>query len=223
MARIHAVADGRKSLAKPTKKLFWMMTVPSSPMSSRTTPFQASRPASVTTNDGTPTFVMISPCRTPMARPASERDDHRRAGARTRCGCRGRSAARSMHARHAADEADRQVDLPQQQDEDDPHADRRDRRRLDDEVDEVPRGQEVRVLALEDDRDDDQADDDRQRAEVAGLDARPPAARRRRRGSRRSGAAAAGAPGPPSTGAGAVALMRSPPRRRRGPWTACRR
>ena len=48
-----------------------MMTVPWSPISSSTTPFQASRPARVTTNDGTPTFVMISPCRTPIARPAS--------------------------------------------------------------------------------------------------------------------------------------------------------
>jgi hypothetical protein len=59
------------------------------------------------------------------------------------------------HARHAADEADREVDLPQQQHEDDPHADGRERGRLDDEVDEVPGGEKVRVLRLEDDRDDD--------------------------------------------------------------------
>ena len=39
---------------------------------------------------------------------------------------------------------------------------------LDDEVDEVARGEELVVLRLEEDRDDDQADDDRQRAEVAG-------------------------------------------------------
>ena len=45
--------------------------MPLLPISSSTTPFQASRPASVTTNDGTPTFVMISPCRVPIAIPAS--------------------------------------------------------------------------------------------------------------------------------------------------------
>ena len=44
-------------------------TVPRLPMSSSTTPFQASRPASVTTNDGMPTFVMITPCRVPMRTP----------------------------------------------------------------------------------------------------------------------------------------------------------
>ena len=58
-----------KSFAKPTKKSFWMMTVPRSPISSSTTPFQPSRPASVTTNDGTPSLVMISPWSRPIARP----------------------------------------------------------------------------------------------------------------------------------------------------------
>ena len=47
---------------------------------------------------------------------------------------------------------------------------------LDDEVDEVGGGEEVAVLRLEDDRDDDQAEDDRQRAELAGAHADPPAA-----------------------------------------------
>ena len=69
MARIHAVADGRKSLAKPTKKSFWMITVPRPPISSNTTPFHPSRPARVTTNDGIPTLVMIRPCSVPIARP----------------------------------------------------------------------------------------------------------------------------------------------------------
>ncbi len=44
--------------------------MPLLPISSSTTPFQASRPASVTTNDGTPTLVMIRPCSVPIARPA---------------------------------------------------------------------------------------------------------------------------------------------------------
>ena len=45
--------------------------MPRLPISSSTTPFQASRPASVTTNDGTPILVMIRPWKTPMPRPAS--------------------------------------------------------------------------------------------------------------------------------------------------------
>src|SRR5690242_19269009 len=48
---------------------------------------------------------------------------------------------------------------------------------MDDEVDEVAGRQELAVLRLEDDRDEDQADDDRQRAELARADAGPPAAR----------------------------------------------
>ena len=43
--------------------------MPRLPISSSTTPFQPSRPASVTTNDGMPTFVMITPCSVPMMTP----------------------------------------------------------------------------------------------------------------------------------------------------------
>ena len=60
-----------KSFASPITKSFWRITVPRLPISSSTTPFQASRPASVTTNEGTPTLVMIRPCSTPIPRPAS--------------------------------------------------------------------------------------------------------------------------------------------------------
>src|SRR6185503_15346105 len=137
---IQAVAAGRKSFAKPTTTLFWMITVPLSPISSSTTPFQASRPASVTTNEGTPIFVMIRPWPIPMASPTR-----------------------------------RAMKIAEQQDEHDPHPDDGDRGHLDDEVDEVPRRQELAVLGLEDDRDQDQPDDDRQRAEVARADAGPPA------------------------------------------------
>src|SRR3954452_1739122 len=184
-ARIHAVADGRKSLAKPMKKVFWMMTVPLSPMSSSTAPFQASRPASVTTKDGTPSFVMITPCSRPMPMPAARASTSAGPAANTLwlpgAGSEhvvlvGEGQQRDDPPRHTADVADRQVDLAQQQHEDDPHADGREGGRLDDEVDEVASGEEVRVLRLEDDPDDDQADDDRQRAQLAGLDADPPAA-----------------------------------------------
>ncbi len=58
-----------KSLAKPMTKSSCSTTVPRLPISSSTTPFQPSRPASVTTNDGMPTFVMITPCSVPMTTP----------------------------------------------------------------------------------------------------------------------------------------------------------
>ena len=45
--------------------------MPLLPIRSSTTPFQASRPARVTTNDGTPSLVMISPWKVPIAIPAT--------------------------------------------------------------------------------------------------------------------------------------------------------
>ena len=57
-------------MASPITVSFCRITVPRLPISSSTTPFQASRPASVTTNDGTPILVMIRPCSVPIARPA---------------------------------------------------------------------------------------------------------------------------------------------------------
>ena len=58
-------------MATPITKSFCRITVPFEPISSSTTPFHASRPASVTTNDGTPILVMISPWNVPIARPAA--------------------------------------------------------------------------------------------------------------------------------------------------------
>ena len=121
----------------------------------------------MTTNEGTPSFVMITPVQQADADAGEEREHQRRASGE-HVVVVGEGQQGDEHARHAADEADRQVDLPQQQHEDDPHADGREGGRLDDEVDEVAGGEEVRVLRLEDDRDDDQPDDDRQRAELAG-------------------------------------------------------
>ena len=193
-----------KSFARPMTKSFWRITVPRLPISSSTTPFQASRPASVTTNDGTPILVMIRPCSVPIPRPAREHDHDRQR--RRQLVAVGREQQRGEHAADAGHEADREVDLAEQQGERDAHGDHRVRRRLDDQVDEVPRREEAVVLGLEDDRDDDQADDDRQRAEVAGLDAGPPAAgvaRRRCRARRLGGgrgAATVLTPPPPAAG-----------------------
>ena len=71
MVTIHDTPVDRKSLARPIVKLSCRITVPRLPISSSTTPFQASRPASVTTNDGTPTFANTTPCSVPIARPDS--------------------------------------------------------------------------------------------------------------------------------------------------------
>ncbi len=45
--------------------------MPRLPINSSTTPFQAINPASVTTNDGMPTFANRMPCQVPMAAPAA--------------------------------------------------------------------------------------------------------------------------------------------------------
>ena len=50
--------------------LSWMTIVPELPMIVSTTPFQASRPAKVTTKLGTPIFANQKPCSKPMAAPA---------------------------------------------------------------------------------------------------------------------------------------------------------
>ena len=65
------MAAGRKSFANPMTVEFERVTVPRSPMSSSTTPCHASRPASVTTKDGIPIFVMSRPCSVPIAAPAA--------------------------------------------------------------------------------------------------------------------------------------------------------
>ena len=171
---IHEVASGRKSLARPIRKSSWSTTVPRLPIKSSTTPFQAINPASVTTNEGIPILVMISPCRVPIAMPeqSASDDGHDRA----HLVAVGDQQHGGDHAGHTGHVAHRQVDLAQQQHEHDAHGDRGDRGRLDDQVDEVAGGEEAVVLGLEDDRDDDQAEDDRQRAELARADVGPPVA-----------------------------------------------
>ena len=77
-------------------------------------------------------------------------------------------------AADAGDEPDRQVDLAEQQHEDLGHRQQHEHGSLDEQVDEVAGGQELRVEGLEDDRDEHQADDDRQDAALAGLDPREP-------------------------------------------------
>ena len=76
----------------------------------------------------------------------------------------------------ALDVGHRQVDLADEQHEHHADGDGGDGRHLQQQVGEVALGEERVVEQAEHDGDDDQPDDDRQRAELAGADALPPAA-----------------------------------------------
>src|SRR5215471_16036908 len=83
--------------------------------------------------------------------------------------------ARELELRHghrgeAAQVADREVDLAEQEHEDDAKGEHAGAGELDDDVVEVVGGEEVRRLEAEEEDDEGQADDDRQDAEVAGPD-----------------------------------------------------
>ena len=156
-------------------KSSWRITVPRLPINSSTTPFQAINPASVTTNDGMPTLANRMPWKAPIAAPAASAATMRDHG--RHLVAVGDQEDGDDHARHARHVADRQVDLAEQQHEDDAHGDRGVGRRLHDQVHEVRGREEAVVLRLEDDRDDDQPEDDRERAELARLDVGPPALR----------------------------------------------
>ena len=83
------------------------------------------------------------------------------------------SRAREIGHDHAAeprDEPDREVDLPEQQDEDLAHREQAEDGGLQEQVDEVAGGQEFRVEGLEENRDQEQPRDDRQDPGLAGLD-----------------------------------------------------
>ena len=207
-------ASVRNSLARPMVKSSCRITVPREPMSSSTTPFHASRPASVTTNDGIPIRVMMSPCSVPIAAPRRARDEEAdRRGSSLPSGV---SRIAVEHTGDTRDVADREVDLAEQEDADDAHGDVANGRGLDDEVDEVARRSGSGRLDLEDDRDEDQADDDRQRAEVALR-----TSVHQRRAYSPSPRWADGASG---AGGGTVAvLMPVPPGTARGPWRVRRR
>jgi hypothetical protein len=86
-ARIQPAVSLRKSLANPITTSSSMRTVPTLEtlvVRIRTTPDQMSRPASVTTNDGTPVFVITNPWAKPIAvvqrRPAPTAAHHGQPG-----------------------------------------------------------------------------------------------------------------------------------------------
>ena len=145
----------------------WIGIVPPLPRIFRSTPSQKRRPASVTTNEGRPILVMIVPWRIPIPAQARSAAGDRRPPRPPV------SRAREVghdHAAEAGDEPDREVDLPEQQDEDLAHREQAEDRSLDEQVDEVAGGQELRVEGLEEDGDQDQSRDDRQDPALAGLD-----------------------------------------------------
>ena len=141
-------------------------------MRMRTTPDQMSSPASVTTNDGTPAFVITSAWTKPIA--VVHASAATIAGPPGPPGVLGTQEERHHDAADRADERDREVDLPDQEHEDDADRDRGDRGHLQEEVGEVALGEERVVEEAEDDDDDDEADDDRQRPELAGANSLPP-------------------------------------------------
>ena len=77
---------------------------------------------------------------------------------------------RHGHAANAADVADGEIDLAEQQDEDDPHGDDRHAGHLDDDVVEVDRRDVVRVFRPEVERDQRQPNEDRQNAHLAAAE-----------------------------------------------------
>ena len=109
-------------VGKPMTKSSCITRVPLLPINSSTTPFQPSSPASVTTKDGIPIFVMIKPCSRPIRARAERRGDRH---GRRRLRAVGHQQHRRDHAGDAADVADREVDLAEQQDEDEAHRDDR--------------------------------------------------------------------------------------------------
>ena len=121
----------------------------------------------MTTNEGSPIRVMIVPWSRPIPAQAS-----RAAGIAPvpRPTVSRACEVGHDHAAEAGDETDREVDLAEQQDEDLAHREQAEDRGLDEQVDEVARGQEFRVEGLEENRDQEQPRDDRQDPALAGLD-----------------------------------------------------
>ena len=92
----------------------------------RTTPDQIRKPARVTTNDGTPAFVITIACRNPIAVVQRSANGDRRPPRPARIV--GAEEERHHDGSHGADERDGEVDLADQEDEDDADRNRRDRR-----------------------------------------------------------------------------------------------
>src|ERR1051325_612866 len=184
--------------------LSWMMiTLWGSDLKS--TPCQASRPASVTTKEGTPRKATNEPWNAPIAAPAriATRIASRpgiwwplsgiwssaaTTAARPLTEPIERSISPSRSTKTTPNAmiveidlslgsvSDREVDLPEQKHEDDAERDDRGPRHLHDHVVEVRRADVRRVLEVEEEHDDHQRDDDRAGAQLARAEVVPHAA-----------------------------------------------
>ena len=118
------------------------MITPRSSSVDRITPCQISRPASVTTNDGTPIFATIAPWPRPIAPVTiTARAIAMSPGIVVRA--TGELELGDNQGGDAAEVPDREVDFPEEQHEHDAVGDHRDTRHLHDDVDEVGRREEV--------------------------------------------------------------------------------
>ena len=133
-------------LARPVIFGSVMLIDPVDPSTCNSAPCQASKPARVTTNEGTPKRLKRKPWRTPIAMPDRDRGGDRQVGV---------PAVLDVEDRHhrrgeAADRADREVDLAEQQHVDDADRDQADRGDLQHQVGQVLGREEAVVLELED-------------------------------------------------------------------------
>ena len=128
------------------------------------TPCQISKPASVTTNDGTPTSATIDPWKAPIS--AAARIARKTQRYQGRCGAVRQLRLGDDDAGDAADEGDGEVDLADQEHEDDAVGEQARARHLRDDVREVRRREEVLRGLAEDEDDERERDDDRPAAEV---------------------------------------------------------
>ncbi len=150
-------------LARPVILGSVMLIDPVDPSTCSSAPCQASRPARVTTNEGTPKRLKTRTLE------EADRGADQHAGGDRQVGVPAVLDVEHGHHRggEAADGADREVDLAEQQHVDDADRDQPDGGDLQHQVGQVLGREEAVVLELEDRPDHRQADDDAQRGEVA--------------------------------------------------------
>ncbi len=150
-------------LARPV--IFGSVTFsdPVLPSTCNSAPSQAKSPARVTTKEGTTKRLNSEPWGKPIAAADRDRGGDRQVGVPAVFDVQHRHHRR----REPADGADREVDLPEQQDVDDADRDQPDRGDLQHQVGQVLGREEAVFLDLEDDRDHDQAEDHPDRGEVS--------------------------------------------------------
>ena len=168
----HPATLDRFPLEMSLMTLFCTKTVPPSPRIRSMTPCQNSNPARVTMNEGSPILVMIVPYSSPIK---AQTTSAARIAAHQGHPIVGFASSATTTPPTPGDVADREVDLAEQQRIDLAHGQQREDRPLHQQVDQVPRREEVVVHRLEQDGHEQQPGHDRQ---DAGLPATHPRERR---------------------------------------------